>query len=271
MCRHFMRVLVCFWPCIMHRCIPETSQQNGLMIEWWFWISKHWTLGLVSCFLFHVLGENKGEEQSTPRKAQSCFSSAKSSYSVSVRSKAVVYLFESAGSNCIHKNCTGNLSRFPKMLHPQLWVIFAESAGSLLMHCCSAIDSLRDVLKRFPALCCWEQGAGREWSGELAYIQYILLLWRISLCDTAERRECSLPLCNFHLQWSGPAVNCLAALGSLVKVLCREDVAWQSPLHSADFYQFISLLPLTLFGVCIERSSPNISNLLPEDTNCLDS
>lgn len=33
MCRHFTCVLVCYWPCIMHCCIPKMSQQNCLMIE----------------------------------------------------------------------------------------------------------------------------------------------------------------------------------------------------------------------------------------------
>lgn len=68
--------------------------------------------------------------------------------------------------------------KIPKMLSPLLWVNFAERRGSLLMHCCSAVDSLCDVLKRFQH---WEQGAGREWCGELSDIQYILFLWRITV------------------------------------------------------------------------------------------
>lgn len=59
------------------------------------------------------------------------------------------------------------------------------------MHCCSAVDSLCDVLKGFPA----SVGAeSRELEGNgarvLACIQYILLLWKKTLCHVAARRRC---------------------------------------------------------------------------------
>lgn len=66
MCRHFKSVLAGYWPYIMHRCVPEMSQHNCLIIEWCFqnsWCKdKYWMLGLVSCFLsFSVLANNQGK------------------------------------------------------------------------------------------------------------------------------------------------------------------------------------------------------------------
>lgn len=82
------------------------------------------------------------------------------------------------------------------MLRDHLGVSSAERAGSVLMHCCSAVDSLCDVLKGFPA----SVGAeSRELEGNgarvLACIQYILLLWKKTLCHVAARRRRSLVFC----------------------------------------------------------------------------
>lgn len=46
------------------------------------------------------------------------------------------------------------MSEHPQDFAPTAMTDTAESAGSSLICCCSAADSLLDVLKRFPALCC---------------------------------------------------------------------------------------------------------------------
>lgn len=43
--------------------------------------------------------------------------------------------------------------KIPKVLAPAAMTDNAERAGSLVIRRCHAIDSLFDVLKRFPALC----------------------------------------------------------------------------------------------------------------------
>lgn len=145
------------------------------------------------------------------------------------------------------------------MLHPFLFS--AESAGSLLMLRCSAdIDSLLDVLKRFLSLCGWEQGAGREWSVESNYIQYILLLCRdITVWHSWAEMVLSI-FCNFilnkHVRWS-------------------HAIGWQfwiteSLFTVSKFNQFSAIcLPLNLFSVCIARNKTQCVDLSPEGVNCL--
>lgn len=71
-----------------------------------------------------------------------------------------------------------DLEVIPRMLFQELWLSFAELTGSLLMHYFSAADSVCVCVcmmfwKGSQLQWCWEQGAGREWSGKLTYVRHI--------------------------------------------------------------------------------------------------
>lgn len=122
------------------------SLQNCLMIEKrFFQIGKHC---LVSCFsLVRVLGNNKGKEQSTPFKA---FHWQTVDLVLAHKAKQAFIRLRMLEAITLIKT----VQEIPRCCTHCYESCFAESAGSLLMHRCGAIDSLLDVLKRFPALCC---------------------------------------------------------------------------------------------------------------------